>query len=393
MLGGRSAMSSFQPGSVLLSGDRREQTDQEQARQEAGDDEVAANFNQIFSYKDQDGPALQEEEEQDDEQDEDSQAGGLQQLPTYGLIRPDKQDDQPITEEEERKEHTQQQEEEEQEEQPQASPSSSASAASEAAKRAARRFDLQLGQIADAGIRAVFDPTRTDAASSLHALMEWSDERLAALVTAMRPEHMAVMIRKRVMTNETQQAKRLSFHHLSYSTEGKQVLKDCSGFIEPGEMVGICGGPDSGVSSLLGLLAGTIASASTTKEVKKHAAGDAAAANEFEDSKLEDSRFEDSRFEDSRLEDSRLGSMDDGYAPASASAPHVEGHISHATRVGGYILYDGLKRKKEFQQQVGFAPKNDNHLPFLTGTHNTHTNTHTEQASNDRQSRRRRPLT
>jgi len=88
-----------------------------------------------------------------------------------------------------------------------------------------KQFDLRLSSIKDPSIRSIFDPTQTTGAGSLETMYNWSEEQLQALVDQMRPEHMAVLSRKRVVAAQERQAKRLSWRNLSYRKDGIDVLE------------------------------------------------------------------------------------------------------------------------------------------------------------------------
>jgi len=211
-----------------------------------------------------------------------------------------------------------------------------------------KQFDLRLSSIKDPSIRSIFDPTQTTGAGSLETMYNWSEEQLQALVDQMRPEHMAVLSRKRVVAAQERQAKRLSWRNLSYRKDGIDVLKNCDGFIEPGELVCVSGGPDAGVSALMALLAGEISSDRSIWDRLKHPG-----ARKTSSTSIGFAPPKDELERQMRVDSEKRAKQQ---------------HHSHPTDtfVHGEVLYDGIPRTQNFVQQVGFAPKNDNHLPYLT---------------------------
>ena len=115
--------------------------------------------------------------------------------------------------------------------------------------------DLGLSNISENTIRAMLDPTKTDV-NPLTGF-DWTEARLDRLVDILKPEHLAVLIKKRMDTALEENAKTLSWHHLTYTTKsGVKLLDDVSGYVLPGMLVGLLGAPDSGITPLLQILAG-----------------------------------------------------------------------------------------------------------------------------------------
>lgn len=270
-----------------LQGDRR-LTDQELERMNAGDEDIRKNFHGLQQMKRRNSyhPDMKAQ-----------RADGIC-LPTYGRIRPDEKD------------QIEQQAAAapgDEEDQPSLGPASTS--------MFGHRLDLHLDEITNPKVRAIFDPTNFDDLGSISSTLSWTPEELDKMLAEMRPEHMAVLIRKRIHEHKQQPAKRLSFHHLQYFEHGQHIIKDCSGFIEPGEMVGVSGGPDSGVTALLGLLAG-------------------------------------------RLQPN---------TPSGQPNEQIELPGIPKSDVGpGFVLLDGRKPSADFAAQVGYAVKADVHLPYLT---------------------------
>lgn len=304
---------SLQREAWMLEGDRR-QSDFELARQKAGDEEIRRNYRKLQLLKlNQNAAAAAEIARADSDE--------IVFLPTYGKIRPDDSDYDPEYCGRNHKKKLSLQHGEEMKvspdewncDEPEDDPNYFAALGPASTSIFGSRLNLHLNEIPNEKVRAIFDPARLDDAGSIDSLLTWSDKELEQLLTEMRPEHMAVLMRKRIHSHKQQPAKRLSFHHLNYFENGDHIIKDCSGFVEPGEMVGVSGGPDSGVTALLGLLAG-------------------------------------------RLKPNLNPGM------SQVELPGVE-----KSDLGpGYILLDGKRPDANFTDQVGYAVKADIHLPYLT---------------------------
>jgi ABC-type multidrug transport system ATPase subunit/ABC-type multidrug transport system permease subunit len=111
---------------------------------------------------------------------------------------------------------------------------------------------VRLDDIEDEEFRRALDPdTGTEA---LEAMWKWSDERQDQFVSLLKPAHLSLLMTKRVQAGLLLRAKTLTFRHLTVVQRGVEVLSDASGDLCRGEMVGLIGGPDSGVSPLLNAL-------------------------------------------------------------------------------------------------------------------------------------------
>lgn len=93
--------------------------------------------------------------------------------------------------------------------------------------------DLGLDNLGDdKTIRALLDPS-SNAVNPLSGF-DWSEAKLERLVEVLKPEHLAVLIKKRSQTQLEESAKTLSWHHLTYTTaSGVKLLDDVSGYILP----------------------------------------------------------------------------------------------------------------------------------------------------------------
>ena len=115
---------------------------------------------------------------------------------------------------------------------------------------------LHLGQITDADIRNALDPVNQS--FSVTDLMEWPEEKLMRLVDHVQPQHLPVLMNRRLQVHEKESAKNFSFHHLTYEKNGETVLNDVSGYMEAGMLVGLLGAPDSGITPLFNILTGRL---------------------------------------------------------------------------------------------------------------------------------------
>ena len=115
---------------------------------------------------------------------------------------------------------------------------------------------LHLGQITDADIRNALDPVNQS--FSVKDLMEWPEEKLMRLVDHVQPQHLPVLMNRRLQVHEKESAKNFSFHHLTYEKDGETVLNDVSGYMEAGMLVGLLGAPDSGITPLFNILTGRL---------------------------------------------------------------------------------------------------------------------------------------
>ena len=115
---------------------------------------------------------------------------------------------------------------------------------------------LHLGQITDADIRNALDPVNQS--FSVKDLMDWPEEKLMRLVDHVQPQHLPVLMNRRLQVHEKESAKNFSFHHLTYEKNGETVLNDVSGYMEAGMLVGLLGAPDSGITPLFNILTGRL---------------------------------------------------------------------------------------------------------------------------------------
>ena len=123
---------------------------------------------------------------------------------------------------------------------------------------------------ARAEIRDVLDP---DSSSFLNesTILKWSDAKLMELVKCFEPEHVEGLLTKlrrgqlqaegavadgrspaAIMEDFTTT---LSWRNLYYSLNGTVLLQNVSGYIKPGMLVAVLGGPDAGITTLLDILA------------------------------------------------------------------------------------------------------------------------------------------
>ena len=122
---------------------------------------------------------------------------------------------------------------------------------------------LHLGQITDADIRNALDPVNQS--FSVKDLMEWPEEKLMRLVDHVQPQHLPVLMNRRLQVHEKESAKNFSFHHLTFEKNGETVLNDVSGYMEAGMLVGLLGAPDSGITPLFNILTGRLKIGRTSK--------------------------------------------------------------------------------------------------------------------------------
>ena len=124
---------------------------------------------------------------------------------------------------------------------------------------------LDLDSISDPKVREVVDP---NSSVSMHEMSQWSDEQLDQLVDAFSPEFIPGLIKKAIRLEGGKTAQSLSWDSLTYTNaQGEQLLKHVSGYLNPGQMVGILAGPDGGATPLLNILAGREKAKAWTGEV------------------------------------------------------------------------------------------------------------------------------
>ena len=118
---------------------------------------------------------------------------------------------------------------------------------------ASRASSLHLDSLADEQIRALLDPKREDVAWK--DMASWPEDKLDALVAATRPQNLPELLRQSMAVNELQPAKMLEWRDLTYVNKLKQpLLKNVTGYLAPGQMVGVFAGPDAGGTPLLNVL-------------------------------------------------------------------------------------------------------------------------------------------
>ena len=111
---------------------------------------------------------------------------------------------------------------------------------------------VKLAEVKDEEFRRVLDPDSE--ADALELAWAWDDERQDQFVALLQPAHLSLLMHKRLETGLVHRAKTLTFRHLTIVQRGTEVLTDATGDLRGGEMVGLIGGPDSGVSPLLSAL-------------------------------------------------------------------------------------------------------------------------------------------
>jgi hypothetical protein len=93
-------------------------------------------------------------------------------------------------------------------------------------------------------IAAVLDPSTLDGRSFLHDKVTWDEPHLQRLVSAIEPADLMVINRKRQAARLEEPAKTLEWKNLTLvDKKGVKVLDDVSGILNPGELVGVLGGP------------------------------------------------------------------------------------------------------------------------------------------------------
>ena len=118
---------------------------------------------------------------------------------------------------------------------------------------ASRASSLHLDSLDDEQIRALLDPKREDVAWK--DMAGWSEDKLDALVAATRPQHLPELLRQSMAVNELQPARMLEWRDLTYVNKLRQpLLKNVTGYLAPGQMVGVFAGPDAGGTPLLNVL-------------------------------------------------------------------------------------------------------------------------------------------
>ena len=91
----------------------------------------------------------------------------------------------------------------------------------------------------------------------MRELAGWSDEELDGLVENFQPEYLPGLIKKGIKTEGGHTASSLCWEGLTYkNAKDETLLRHVSGYLHPGQMVGILAGPDGGATPLLNVLAG-----------------------------------------------------------------------------------------------------------------------------------------
>ena len=117
---------------------------------------------------------------------------------------------------------------------------------------AAIRKEVRLDEIPQEEFRAVLDPD--SGPEAFESTWKWDSDKQDEFVALLQPAHLSLLINKRLQAHLQRRAKTLTFEHLTIVQRGVEVLSDASGDLRGGEMIGLIGGPDSGVSPLLSAL-------------------------------------------------------------------------------------------------------------------------------------------
>ena len=113
--------------------------------------------------------------------------------------------------------------------------------------------EVDLSKVKDQRLRDVFD---VNSAVGVHDLAGWSDEELDNLVENFQPEYLPAVIKKGIRSEGAHMASSLCWEALTYTNaKDEKLLRHVSGFLHPGQMVGILAGPDGGATPLLNVLA------------------------------------------------------------------------------------------------------------------------------------------
>jgi hypothetical protein len=93
-------------------------------------------------------------------------------------------------------------------------------------------------------IASLLDPSSLDSRSFLLDSQTWDEPHLQRLVSAIQPSDLMVINRKRQAARLEEPAKTLEWKNLTLvDRKGVRVLDDVSGILNPGELVGVLGGP------------------------------------------------------------------------------------------------------------------------------------------------------
>ena len=110
--------------------------------------------------------------------------------------------------------------------------------------------------IADADAAVIKAALTVDGMAALNKAVfeaDWTAERLALLVDLADTDQLLALLGR---LDDKSIADTLSFHHLTYEVDGIKYLHDVSGVVQPGQLTGLIGAPDAGITLLLSLLAG-----------------------------------------------------------------------------------------------------------------------------------------
>jgi ABC-type multidrug transport system ATPase subunit len=117
----------------------------------------------------------------------------------------------------------------------------------------ALRLPVNVVDVNDEAVRSALTPVGIAALDTEVFEREWSAEKLALLVDRGNTDQLLTLLGQ---MDDRQIADTLSFHHLSYEMGRVKYLNDVSGAIQPGQLTGLMGAPDAGITLLLSLLAG-----------------------------------------------------------------------------------------------------------------------------------------
>ena len=122
-------------------------------------------------------------------------------------------------------------------------------------QKAADKLTVDISDADAAPIKAALTADGIAALNPTVLETEWTAERLALLVDLADTDQLLSLLGR---LDAKPIADTLSFHHLTYETGGVKYLHDVSGIIQPGQLTGLIGAPDAGITLLLSLLAGRL---------------------------------------------------------------------------------------------------------------------------------------
>ena len=120
-------------------------------------------------------------------------------------------------------------------------------------QQAADKLTVDVADADAAHIRAALTANGMAALNTAVFESEWTTEQLSLLVDLANTDQLLSLLGR---LDDRTIADTLSFHHLSYETGGVKYLHDVSGVVQPGQVTGLIGAPDAGITLLLSLLAG-----------------------------------------------------------------------------------------------------------------------------------------